>query len=137
MPLQGSHFSTLFQPEQLLSQLWQSPVCRAGRMEGILLQLVKITSDKAHGLSMGIQGSTGNNRVDLGRKEENFWDEGGETVTQVALREAGDAAFPETFQAGLDGDLSNLVWQKVSLCPGVDELQDPFQPDPFCHSMLL
>ncbi len=56
-------------------------------------------------------------------------------------REAVDAPSLETFQARLAGALSNLIWLEMSLllAGGLDWMgfEGPFQPKPFCDSMIL
>ena len=55
-------------------------------------------------------------------------------------REVVDAPSPKLFKARLDGALGNFVWREVSLPIAVelelDDLKCPFQPKPFCDSMI-
>jgi len=56
-------------------------------------------------------------------------------------REVVDAPSLETFKARLDGALSSLVWQKVSLLTaaglGLMTSKGPSQPKAFCDSVIL
>jgi len=55
-------------------------------------------------------------------------------------REAVAVPSLAVLRARLDGALSTLVWWKMSLLMGgrlePDDLQGPFQPKPFCDSMI-
>jgi len=56
-------------------------------------------------------------------------------------REAVAAPSLAVLKARLDGALSNVVWWKMSLIMAggleLGDLEGPFQPKPFCDSMIL
>lgn len=59
---------------------------------------------------------------------------GDEALAQAA-QEAVDAPSPEAFKARLDGALNLIQWE-VSLPMGLDGRYGPFQPKPFCGSVI-